>query len=563
MAKFLPDAAGICCSPLDCGGGGGGGSEEQENQGEECGWGKARAYDANGCRTCACEAVYCGGKVMPLGGPYNPTLCNTTTYVRTTATTTTTTTTTGSDSASSGGTMACPANSFCHSDAEAGFSVCCPGKEEDVLGSKTTPTPLPLPAALAEDGEKNDKELGSGSDESLDQGSSSSRTTTTTATTSEKARTTAAQSTRLVGGKNSVSVDDTGVLDAASCAISGLNMELNGAFQLQLLDISSASRQVVSGLLYELQLRAAESSACPNDGGKKERKTLSCPIDYPARTFRVSVIVQPWRNVCDLSDFTELVGVKVEGDGSGGSQPQASSSSSTTFTCVESERVAYCRRANGATAPPTSLNTGATIVDGLVQTVQKEIGDSGNNSNSNSNSSRSSSNSSNSSGPSSPSSTLAKDRYCCQYYANLDFRAQWFVWIVVIAVIGTICVVVSAVFLIRRRRRRYNSNRYAAINSNSNSSNNSGTAYYITGNKRSDSSCGFSRSGGGGGGVGGSKSLSTLHVPKQEEEEEVGEGGEGGGEEQPSLPPPLYTATAFSNPTFQLRQDQQQTDVEC
>jgi hypothetical protein len=106
------------------------------------------------------------------------------------------------------------------------------------------------------------------------------------------------------GAQNPIDVSDPDVIAAALCAMDYENARSNSLYTLQLVDIESATVQVVAGIRYDLNLLAGPSQACRNDGSAH---TLSeCPVDESASSiFKATVVMQPWLSpACSVISFT-------------------------------------------------------------------------------------------------------------------------------------------------------------------------------------------------------------------------------------------------------------------
>jgi len=153
--------------------------------------------------------------------------------------------------------VACPESSECHIAANDAFAVCCPTPVE----TTTTSTEVP----------DMDEENKGG----------------------------------MPGGSSDADANDEDVQAAAKCGMQGINARANSLFQQVVVDIQSASQQVVAGIKYVIRMSAAESSACRNDGNQKTLE--ECPPDGARTAYEVTVVVAPWMpEPCSMLDFTVL-----------------------------------------------------------------------------------------------------------------------------------------------------------------------------------------------------------------------------------------------------------------
>jgi hypothetical protein len=87
----------------------------------------------------------------------------------------------------------------------------------------------------------------------------------------------------MTGGTAPINPTSSNVLSAAACAMQQENARSNSLYALQLVAVTSATSQVVSGVRYNLVLQAGFSS-CTNDG--TARTLAECPV-ASASTYEV------------------------------------------------------------------------------------------------------------------------------------------------------------------------------------------------------------------------------------------------------------------------------------
>ncbi|AEE09558.1 cystatin 2 [Cotesia vestalis bracovirus] len=94
----------------------------------------------------------------------------------------------------------------------------------------------------------------------------------------------------FVGGIQSISVDDSGVKEAAETIMRKINREYRGERSLILVEIEEAKYQVVAGIKYWLHLKVGESKCLKN------KLSHMCKLDKsrPHKACGANILNQPW-----------------------------------------------------------------------------------------------------------------------------------------------------------------------------------------------------------------------------------------------------------------------------
>ncbi|XP_074107670.1 cystatin cpi-1-like [Cotesia typhae] len=94
----------------------------------------------------------------------------------------------------------------------------------------------------------------------------------------------------FVGGKESISVDDPEVKNAADTIMRQINREYRGERSLILVEIEEGKYQAVAGIKYYLRLRVGESNC------RKNKLSPRCKLDEsrPYKACSATILDQPW-----------------------------------------------------------------------------------------------------------------------------------------------------------------------------------------------------------------------------------------------------------------------------
>jgi len=95
----------------------------------------------------------------------------------------------------------------------------------------------------------------------------------------------------MMGGSTTIDITDPDLASAAKFAMHTLNAKSNSAFELMTVQIVSATKQVVAGTKYTIEIDAGESSCSKM---AMHTKTLAlCPVSHPMR-YSVVVVDRAW-----------------------------------------------------------------------------------------------------------------------------------------------------------------------------------------------------------------------------------------------------------------------------
>merc|ERR1719502_2331423 len=86
---------------------------------------------------------------------------------------------------------------------------------------------------------------------------------------------------RRTGEAHAVDVTDPGVVAASDFAMQQLNQQSNSMLQIMQVQIVSATKQLVSGDKYTIEVDAGESSCNKNDPALATKTLAECPVSHP------------------------------------------------------------------------------------------------------------------------------------------------------------------------------------------------------------------------------------------------------------------------------------------
>merc|ERR1711907_76592 len=96
----------------------------------------------------------------------------------------------------------------------------------------------------------------------------------------------------LVGAPSTIATDDADMLSALSAGMSLLNQQSNSLYLHMPVRVVQASRQVVSGMKYTIQIEMGESSCLKDFAG--ELTLDACPVSGSTQRYELSIWDQPW-----------------------------------------------------------------------------------------------------------------------------------------------------------------------------------------------------------------------------------------------------------------------------
>ncbi|KRX39420.1 L-cystatin, partial [Trichinella sp. T9] len=112
-------------------------------------------------------------------------------------------------------------------------------------------------------------------------------------------------SKQLLGGENSLDVDNDKVESLAFRALQQENMRSNSLNHLVLIRVKDATSQIVAGINYKLTIYVGESECSKNTVSAQDAHQNRCKLvsGDDARLCKVTIHEKPWLNVFEVADF--------------------------------------------------------------------------------------------------------------------------------------------------------------------------------------------------------------------------------------------------------------------